>query len=443
MFLNLKSYLPNLAMVTIVLLNFSCQKENPEPTDSINDNVEYVFLEEDPFNVSKEVALEAAIKFAKNSSLIGEKSSLRSKSENVEVDEIITVPDKNGEPSMYIIKYAGEGFLILSATFKEEPILAYSSESEFDLSQLTPGMAEWLYNRMSNIQYIRHNNKYKIPQKVSIEWNNTLKRNTSSNSRVDNLVFQDPVVIEGNGPLLTTKWGQYAPFNNLVPYSCSTGKAPAGSIAIALGQVLKYYSYGNNYNWSIMPKNRYNRTSQSDQEVARLVRDLGNWTATIYDCQFTESFISSSEFILKAKFGFASSGTTAYLSSSAAQTKVKKDILLGHPVIMSGYQDTYIYYTGWWIFRESHVGYSNNFAWVCDGYQLLYSPNNIITNPLFVNIGSQYSTLYHMNWGMDGAGNGWYNFNNIENTGLLFKQNGVFKPANFQYERQYLTGIRP
>ena len=44
-------------------------------------------------------------------------------------------------------------------------------------------------------------------------------------------------------PMVTTKWNQSAPYNNLVPLNAKGNRYPAGCVAIALSQIMKYHSF--------------------------------------------------------------------------------------------------------------------------------------------------------------------------------------------------------
>ena len=74
-----------------------------------------------------------------------------------------------------------------------------------------------------------------------------------------------------------------------------------------------------------------------------------------------------------------------------------------------------------WVFWTS---YSNGHAWVCDG----------VSSSYYCEIG--VSTLYfHMNWGWEDTGYGWYAFNgswNAEGSGMTFP-----------YKRGMIYNIRP
>ncbi|MDO5636949.1 MAG: Spi family protease inhibitor [Myroides sp.] len=63
----------------------------------------------------------------------------------LEANNVITIYDKNSIPTMYLFNKEGnDGFLLLSASKLEEPILAYSTESKLELSDMPRDLAVWI-----------------------------------------------------------------------------------------------------------------------------------------------------------------------------------------------------------------------------------------------------------------------------------------------------------
>src|SRR5690606_41431603 len=63
----------------------------------------------------------------------------------LEADNVITIYDKNSIPAMYLFNKEGnDGFLLLSASKLEEPILAYSTESKLELSDMPRVLEIWI-----------------------------------------------------------------------------------------------------------------------------------------------------------------------------------------------------------------------------------------------------------------------------------------------------------
>lgn len=372
------------------------------------------------------------------------------------VEETIVVPDENGNPAIYVVKFEEKGYFIISASIKEKPILGYSYEDVFDIDNMPLGLANWFYERMHKIQIINEDLEYEIPQEVTAQWsalgiNNAISGNalTSSEASTNNLTITS-TVLEEYGPLLTTEWGQGSPYSDhLEEITCDGGTTdvpPTGCVATAIAQVARYYSHGNAYNWSIMPTSRtIGRSTAGDSEVADLMSDIGSAVDMDYSC--TESGASTQDAIgvFENLFGYSFGGTYNELSDEVAEQFVAIDILFfQRPVIMSGKHTYYTSTSGWGPWEKTTHHYENGHAWVCDGYRYV---EFVITHPL--NTMTVYSKYYHMNWGWNGSGmgstnnNGWFLIGDLEVSGVNIKiSKGLVNP-NFQYKKGYITGIRP
>mgnify|MGYP002279749081 CR=1 FL=1 len=64
------------------------------------------------------------------------------KQENV--GKTITFSCANNKPAFYVITFKPKGFVIVSATKKESPVLAYSENSKFDKNNLRGGIVDWI-----------------------------------------------------------------------------------------------------------------------------------------------------------------------------------------------------------------------------------------------------------------------------------------------------------
>jgi hypothetical protein len=196
-------------------------------------------------------------------------------------------------------------------------------------------------------------------------------------------------------PLLTTNWGQGAPYNNYC-YAENGAHAPAGCAAIAAGQIAAYHRYpasclGHNYNWDAIMQ--YEQVPSSDtiasNSVAEFIHDIG----TLVLMNYTPNS-SSANFNNVANcwnsFGYH------YLSdnSTADFDSVKTDISNGYPVYMRG---TRYYY------ENGQYCYSGH-AWVVDGVLIKGFPQMVLNNrPAMI-----YQNLIHCNWGWNGNCNGYF-----------------------------------
>ena len=93
------------------------------------------------------------------------------------------------------------GFVIVSADDRVIPILGYSDENSFDVTNMPPNLVEWLMGYEQQIQYINEEN-IEPSEDAVVEWN-TLREGGAIAPKSITAVY----------PLLTTLWDQ-SPYYN-------------------------------------------------------------------------------------------------------------------------------------------------------------------------------------------------------------------------------------
>jgi hypothetical protein len=218
------------------------------------------------------------------------------------------------------------------------------------------------------------------------------------------------------GPLLTAKWHQRAPFNDL----CDGD--PAGCGAIAASQLMKYYQWPNSFNldgyifdWSNIPDSADANSDQS--ALVKLVRGILN-TRHILDYSYVTP-------------GDMEDGLKMLLydvtTSDHSYEKVEKELMTyKRPVIMLGNASNLPAYIG------------NSHYWVCDGakrlttnqmyYYTLWQPNGegtfttgwgTLNQPEV--LGGVIYLYFSMNWGWGGKNDGWFAYNDVDSGEGNFK----------------------
>jgi hypothetical protein len=377
-------------LLIFIALIFSCQK-NQEKLQ-INYDVSLNEVE----NIAKKLA--ATEKFIDNNQDL----FLKAKINDRPIDNIFVISDERNTPAIYVINYSPVGFALISATKKELPILAYSNSNSFDIEYIPDGILEWIDFRKRKIHYLK-NNTLEIPIEIITEWE-------SYDGHPD---WEDPN--DGDPPLpedivvdhfMNINWGQEFPYNQeLEDIGCIKedlmGKPPVGCLAVAMGQVMKYYEHPSIYNWS----NMVNPTT----DVQLLLKDIGDAVQMEYYC--SNSFASTeneaaSSFI--NDFGY--SNTAIFIDEYNINTRnlIKNELDNLRPVLIRGGE------------YDPFYGYINGHAWVCEGYR--------------TDTEDSYLDFY-MNWGYDGLGNAWYSFDNF------YLNDGNY--STFNYYVGVVIGIKP
>lgn len=205
---------------------------------------------------------------------------------------------RNNEIAFYVINYNEGGFIILAADDRCSPVLAFSESDEFffNLDRIPDAMVSWLEEEAELIEFVREEGTLIQTPQIRLEWDQVLHRIPAPEDEggcSGNTYSCNDTFIE-KGPLLTTTWGQWGTYNNLVPHNCPgnpSDKAPTGCVATAMAQVMRYHEWPATYNWSNMP----NTFGTIDTQT--LMADIGDVVNMDYGCNGsganTESTVSA------------------------------------------------------------------------------------------------------------------------------------------------------
>ncbi len=398
------------------------------------------------------------------------------------IGSVYAIDGKPGTPAMYAVNYGeNDGFIIINASKKYFPILAYSETGHYAQDRNASGLDVWL-----NEQRVLIEAAETLPldslKEVTKSWRNYEKKtffNVTTKSGDDTLSFRDAAIAEWEldgfecmdletssmylnpyvysqwcglaaeqsnpnynymqtavvlyygsestsqvGPYLSTTWGQGSPYNQgLSPYGGSTPLA--GSSIAAMAQIMRYYTWPTIYNWSTMSD------TTATYYTKILYYNLGRDAQTSYSNGNTD-INNLKNAITGYQYHYHYNATVANHSLSVAKSNVNS----GKPVFMEG----------------TTTGGSVKHAWVCDGRKtytttihlilMVYTPDD---RYMQAENGGYYSdsnsTEYlHMNWGEDGSGNGWFSGDNSSFSGYL---NNVWSQYNFSTNRKDIINISP
>lgn len=206
-------------------------------------------------------------------------------------------------------------------------------------------------------------------------------------------------------PLLTTNWGQNAPYNKYC-FTDSGYQAKAGCVPIATGQIAAFHRHplsynGHNYNWNAIMQ--YEQVPITDtiasNSVAEFIHDIGVLENTNYG---TGS--SSTNFNNVANCWNAFDYHYLRDDSTAVFDSIKVDVSDGYPVYMRGTR-YYIDENGNWA--------SSGHAWVVDGVAIKGFIQEVSDIPPHIYM--TYQNLIHCNWGWNGNCNGYFIIGAFEN----------------------------
>lgn len=185
--------------------------------------------------------------------------------------------------NVYVVNLGNDqGFVLVSGeTGVEDEVLGYCDHGSFDYNNCPVQLQDLLTYYSSAIDSLRQNPALAAPQTAVKQWPD----------------YIGSVIV---GPLLTTTWNQWGPYNNDCPEGCPTGCVPT-----AVAQIMRYWKWpkvsqgklrnsmtlefdgedfsGHVYDWDNMLgsyDNGYNATQAAT--VAQLMADVGKALGTMY-----------------------------------------------------------------------------------------------------------------------------------------------------------------
>jgi hypothetical protein len=353
----------------------------------------------------------------------------------------------------YVFNVTGaKAFVMVSADDRIIPILAYSNESAFNASHLSPETKFWIDGYKNQITAAIAND-IAAKSGTALQWEELKSGTTHSSART--------TATTAVTPLVTTTWDQdgggSVAYNEYCPYDAvNAGTSVTGCVATAMAQVMKYWNWptagcgshayydaysssegsGTNtwdtadfantaYNWSAMP------LSSSNAAVATLMYHAGVSVNMSYSANESGSYVlaletggvNCAEYALKTYFHYKPTlrgiarygeyyGSYLYYGGiggnidSIAQASwismLQTELSAGRPMLYSG------------------SGADGGHCWVCDGWETSGSK-------------------FHFNWGWSGESNGYFTVDNLAPPALGTGGGS----GNFNTDQGVIMGIQP
>lgn len=294
----------------------------------------------------------------------------------------------------------GEGFVLLSADDCVFPLLGYSETETFVTEGMPCNLSAWIEGYQREIASVKALGGL-VSSEVTAAWEQLLSGKEPKSRTEGSFV----------APLLTSRWNQPEPYNNMCPFDSAANKhALTGCVATATAQVMRFwghpaqgrgsYSYKSSrydtlsvnydssfYDWDNMPDVVRGWSSQQEiNAVAKLCYEVGVSMNMNYGVDGSGAYEQSggmlkrrsAELALENHFGYNPGMYTDFkerYSDADWDTIISTELEAGHPII----------YTG-----SSSAG---GHAFVIDGYNA--------------------EGLFHVNWGWGGTSNGYFTLNHL------------------------------
>lgn len=310
-----------------------------------------------------------------------------------------------GLDAFYVFNCQPKGFVIVAADDRLKPILAYSTESSFDLVAAEEGPQVFLDAYRSDLQTAIAENLEQSPE-IQAQWHSLEQTGLPSN-RANRTI----------GPLCTSTWHQTQLYNDQCPADPEgyNGHVKSGCVANAMAQIMRYwewpktgtgshsyycYGYGStsygtltanfgeaDYRYELMPDFLDYTSPQYEVDAVALLEyhagvsvdmDYGPSASGAYSDDAMDAFVDY--------FRYSNSLTRNdryYYSDPQWIEMMMTEIDNGRPMYYSAYS-------------YSKDGTRGGHAFVCDGYD--------------------ENQFFHFNWGWQGFDNGFYSINGMNLT---------------------------
>ncbi len=312
----------------------------------------------------------------------------------------------DNETALYYVfaNNSGNGYMIVSADDAAAPVLGYTDSGEFDIDKIPENMKAWLAGYESEIAHA-----------IS---NGATYTATSSTQR------------SAIAPLMTTKWDQGSPYNNLCPTD-SYGKCYTGCVATAVAQIMNYHEWPKtgtgSHSYSYTDINGYSKSLYHN-----FAEDTYDWDnmLDVYTDNATEEQCNA---VATLMYSVGVGSEMSYTSDgSGANSAVALSALVnffGYDKSATYYKRSYYYSDEW----ESLI--YNNLANVGPVY---YDGTNAEGGHAFVCDG--YSDGYfHINWGWSGISDGYFRLSALD----PYTQGAGGTSSGYNTDQGAILGIRP
>lgn len=306
------------------------------------------------------------------------------KSRQVAVSPTLYMTAKSDNtPGVYIFKGANRGFMVVSADDCSVPLLGYSDSAVLPESadDLPDNFRAWVEDLSEQVLH------------------NADDDNVLIFSRYSDTPEDMTDVIE---PMVTTRWNQNAPYNNLCP-KVGTTSTYTGCVATAMAQIINYYKYPlqgqgtHSYTWQ--------KTSSSTETLSF---DYGATTFDydkMLDNYAAATAVSDSQKEAVATLMYACGVAVDMMYGTSASGAYTNDLTRAYVENFGFDKDARYYMRAFYDNDEwDHLVYNQ----LKEYGPVQYSGANLSSGHSFVCDGYDGNGYFHFNWGWGGVSDGYF-----------------------------------
>ena len=306
----------------------------------------------------------------------------------------------------------GNGFVIVSADDRALPILGYSETGTLTPATLPVNFLSWMDVYESEIDWVKENVS-QPDETTASQWQQLLS-NTYEPVRADRNVT----------PLLSTTWGQGAPYNVYCPYDNTYGEqCVTGCVATAMAQIMKYWEY---------PYKGTGSHSYYHNSFGTLSANFGSTIYSWFD--MPNSNPPSNNTSIAALMYHCGVSVDMNYSGSPEGSGAYSNAIPNALINYFGYQSTAM-----WV----QVGNYDYYQWIAllkneldNGRPMEYSGQDLQQGGHSFVCDGYSSDNFHFNWGWSGSANGYYILTSLAPSSYDFSNSeaatiGIQPPSDF------------
>ena len=248
----------------------------------------------------------------KTASVVAERFFLKNYGHKASVENVI-VKQYKGHESIYYCNLDRGGWVAVPANRNLNPVVAHSDEGSVDLNNAPQVFLDWMEQYEFVADVAMQEKWYKEDRHK--KWDELLSDDFDEQNVLKSYINYTQ--------LISTRWGQsktndssspHCPgYNVLLPNEgCSEcdGKALAGCVAVAIGQIMNYWGYSNgsysDFDWWNMTNYLYYANPNFDKEsaaISYLLKRIGETVSMDYGCEESDANMSAADEALEF-FGY-------------------------------------------------------------------------------------------------------------------------------------------
>ncbi|NLJ82554.1 MAG: T9SS type A sorting domain-containing protein [Bacteroidales bacterium] len=299
-------------------------------------------------------------------------------------------------PLFYVFNMDNSGFIIVSADERSRPVLAYSTESTFDINHISPATRSWIESYQNEITHIIEQN-LDTPPSFSEEWQILSNPHIVRQENTENTESSQT-------PLISSKWGQGTRYNTQCPYDTAIGSyCVTGCVVVAMTQVMNYWKHPvrgmGSHSYTYPPYGVLSANFENTTYLYDSMPDALYSSTSANQIYAVANFMYHCGVAIEVQYGvYGSDATLAEYTAGSTSGELALKTYFGYPDVIGLHRSSY-----------------NDAQWVNilkneidSGRPVIYRGSGDVGGHAFIFDAYNDSDYFHVNWGWNGIADGYF-----------------------------------